>query len=202
MNSPTRCPWSDQFSGAGRADYIEYHDNEWGMPLHDERKLFELLILEGAQAGLSWATILAKRENYRRAFDGFDPEIIARYSPDKIESLLQDTGIVRNRLKVNAAVSNAQAYLNLRDNLGGLDPFFWRYVDDKAVQNHWHSITDVPSQTALSDRISKDLSKLGFKFVGSTIVYAHLQAMGLVNDHLVSCFRHAECAAASHQQRG
>lgn len=194
MKTLQRCPWSEHFSGAGRADYLAYHDTEWGVPLHDERRLFELLVLEGAQAGLSWSTILAKRENYRRAFDQFDPEKIARYTPRKIESLLQDAGIVRNRLKVNAAVTNAQAYLKLRDSLGGLDPFFWRYVDGKPIQNRWREIPQVPAKTPLSDQISKDLLKLGFKFVGSTIIYAHMQAMGLVNDHLVSCFRHKECA--------
>ena len=175
--------------------YVRYHDNEWGVPLHDERALFEFLILEGAQAGLSWLTILKKRENYRRAFDDFDVEKIARYGEADVARLLADAGIVRNRLKVAAAIANAQATLKVREQFGGLDAYFWRYVDGQPIQNQWAEMRQVPAKTALSDTISRDLKQRGFKFVGSTIVYAHMQATGMVNDHLVSCHRHAAVAA-------
>jgi len=168
--------------------YIDYHDSEWGVPCHDENRLFEMLNLEGAQAGLSWETILNKRENYRAAFDGWDAEKIAAYDADKVASLLADAGIVRNRLKVAAAITNAQAYLRLRAEGGSLDEFLWAYVDGKPIVN---GESPRPAKTALSDRISKDLAKRGFKFVGSTIIYAYMQGIGMVNDHDPACFRHA-----------
>lgn len=171
--------------------YVAYHDDEWGVPLHDERALFELLILEGAQAGLSWLTILKKRVGYRAAFDNFDAARIATYDDAKIAGLLADPGIVRNRLKVQAAITNARACLALRDAGGGLDAYLWDFVDGAPITNRWRSLEEVPASTALSDRVSKDLKSRGFKFVGPTIVYAYLQSAGLVNDHVVDCFRHA-----------
>lgn len=174
--------------------YIAYHDHEWGVPLHDERQLFEMLILEGAQAGLSWITILRKRENYRAAFDGFDPNKMARYGERKVRALLADPGIVRNRLKVAAAVHNARMLLALQEQGGSLDEFLWRYVDGKPIINTWRTIKEVPARTPLSDAISKDLTRRGFKFVGSTICYAYMQAVGMVNDHITACFRHGELA--------
>ncbi len=171
--------------------YIAYHDDEWGLPLHDERALFELLILEGVQAGLSWLTILKKRDGYRAAFDNFDAVRIADYDDAKIADLLADPGIVRNRLKVQATITNARACLALRDAGGGLDAYLWDFVDGAPITNRWRSLEEVPASTALSDRVSKDLKSRGFKFVGPTIVYAYLQSAGLVNDHVVDCFRHA-----------
>ena len=171
--------------------YIAYHDDEWGVPLHDERALFELLILEGVQAGLSWLTILKKRDGYRAAFDNFDAVRIADYDDAKIADLLADPGIVRNRLKVQATITNARACLALRDAGGGLDAYLWDFVDGAPITNRWRSLEEVPASTALSDRVSKDLKSRGFKFVGPTIVYAYLQSAGLVNDHVVDCFRHA-----------
>ena len=171
--------------------YIAYHDDEWGLPLHDERALFELLILEGVQAGLSWLTILKKRDGYRAAFDNFDAVRIADYDDTKIADLLADPGIVRNRLKVQATITNARACLALRDAGGGLDAYLWDFVDGAPITNRWRSLEEVPASTALSDRVSKDLKSRGFKFVGPTIVYAYLQSAGLVNDHVVDCFRHA-----------
>jgi DNA-3-methyladenine glycosylase I len=171
--------------------YVAYHDDEWGVPLHDERALFELLILEGAQAGLNWLTILKKRVGYRAAFDNFDAARIATYDDVKIAALLADPGIVRNRLKVQAAITNARACLALRDAGGGLDTYLWDFVDGAPITNRWRSLEEVPASTALSDRVSKDLKSRGFKFVGPTIVYAYLQSAGLVNDHVVDCFRHA-----------
>ena len=162
------------------------------MPLHDEQRLFEFLILEGAQAGLSWITILRKRENYRAAFDGFDPGRIARYDANKIESLLQDSGIVRNRLKVASAVINAQKFLDVQDEFGSFDKFIWQFVEGRTKQNRWRSLADIPASTAESDAMSKELKRRGFKFVGSTICYAHMQATGMVNDHTTDCFRHKE----------
>lgn len=167
--------------------YVTYHDEEWGRPCHDERMLFELLVLEGAQAGLSWITVLRKRENYRKAFDNFDVEKIARYTDQDVERLMNDPGIVRNRLKINATIVNARAYLKLRDEFGGLDAYLWRFVDGKPLQPERRSMADVPVKTELSDALSKDLRKRGFKFVGSTICYAYMQATGLTNDHLLSC---------------
>ncbi len=182
-----RCAWAgtDPLYGA-------YHDTEWGVPLHDDQRLFEFLMLEGAQAGLSWITILRKRDNYRAAFDHFDAEKIARYSAKKIERLLQDPGIVRNRLKVAAAVSNAQAFLKVQKEFGGFDRYLWQFVGGAPLQNCWKTHKQVPTSTAESDAMSKDLKKRGFKFVGSTICYAHMQACGMVNDHTVDCFRHRE----------
>jgi len=184
--SLTRCAWANP----ANPRYLAYHDEEWGQPCHDEVRLFEMLNLEGAQAGLSWETILNKRENYWRAFDGWNPKKIARYDQDKVAALLADAGIVRNRLKVAAAISNAQAYLRLQAELGGLDPYLWAFVDGVPIQNQWTLLGGNPAKTPLSDRISKDLAKRGFKFVGSTIIYAYMQAIGMVNDHCVECFRH------------
>ncbi|MBI5428898.1 MAG: DNA-3-methyladenine glycosylase I [Nitrosomonadales bacterium] len=172
--------------------YCAYHDTEWGVPLHDDRRLFEFLILEGAQAGLSWITILRKRENYRAAFDGFDAQRIAAYDANKIESLLQNPGIVRNRLKVQSAVINAQKFLEVQGEFGSFDAFIWRFVDGKPKQNRWRSLADIPASTPESDAMSKELKRRGFKFVGSTICYAHMQATGMVNDHTTDCFRHRE----------
>jgi len=185
-----RCPWCEH-SPLG-ALYIDYHDREWGVPVHDDRTLFEFLILEGAQAGLSWSTILAKREQYRRAFDGFDAARVAKFSAQRIEALLQDAGIVRNRLKVNAAVTNARAFLAVQAEFGSFDAYIWRFVGGKPIRNRWKLIGEVPAKTALSDAISADLKKRGFKFVGSTICYAFMQATGMVNDHLTTCFRHSQ----------
>ena len=174
--------------------YVAYHDTEWGVPVHDDRLLFEFLILEGAQAGLSWITILRKRENYRRAFAGFDAEKVARYGPRQIERLLADPGIVRNRLKVQAAVNNAQRFLEVQEAFGSFDAYIWRFVDGKPIVNRRKSLSQIPASTKESDALGKDLKARGFKFVGSTICYAHMQATGMVNDHLVDCFRHAEVA--------
>jgi DNA-3-methyladenine glycosylase I len=179
-----RCAW------ARGENYIAYHDEEWGVPLHDDRALFEFLILEGAQAGLSWSTILNKRENYRQAFDGFDPEKVARYTQRKLTALLQNEGIVRNRLKVNAAVTNAKAFLAVQKEFGTFDAYIWSFTGGKTLQNRWRD--KVPASTPESDAISKSLRKRGFTFVGSTICYAFMQATGMVNDHAVTCFRHAE----------
>ncbi|MDX8385669.1 MAG: DNA-3-methyladenine glycosylase I [Gallionella sp.] len=172
--------------------YCAYHDSEWGVPVHDDQKLFEFLILEGAQAGLSWITILRKRENYRAAFDGFDVNRVARYDASKIEALLQDAGIVRNRLKVMAAVNNAQRFLDVQEEFGSFDAFIWRFVDGRPKQNKWRNMGEIPATTPESDAMSKELKRCGFKFVGSTICYAHMQATGMVNDHTVDCFRYKE----------
>ncbi len=184
----TRCPWPTT------ENYLAYHDHEWGVPLHDDRRLFEMLILEGAQAGLSWITILNKRENYRAAFDRFDAKKIARYDEKKVMELLENPGIVRNRLKVAAAVKNAQAYLKVKEEFGSFDRYIWQFVGGKPIQNHWTSSKEVPALTKESDAMSKDLLKRGFKFVGSTICYAYMQATGMVNDHHTGCYRHKECA--------
>lgn len=181
-----RCSWANPTNPR----YLEYHDHEWGVPCHDEVRLFEMLNLEGAQAGLSWETILNKREAYRAAFDNWDAEKIARYDDKKVAELLDNPGIVRNRLKVAAAINNAKAYLRLRDEVGGLDPYLWAWVDGKPIVNQWKTAKDAPATTSLSDELSKDLSKRGFKFVGSTIIYAYMQAIGMVNDHSVDCFLH------------
>lgn len=182
--SNTRCPW------AKTALNIPYHDHEWGVPLHDDRKHFEFLVLDGAQAGLSWETILKRRVAYRRAFDGFDPHIVARYDERKVAELLADEGIVRNRLKVRSAIRNANAFLEVQHEFGTFDAYIWRFVGGTPLQNRWESLSQVPARTAQSDAMSKDLKQRGFNFVGSTICYAYMQAAGLVNDHLVSCFRH------------
>lgn len=185
--APTRCWWcgDDEL-------YQSYHDEEWGVPVHDDRLLFEFLCLEGAQAGLSWITILRKRDNYRRAFDNFDAHRIARYDDDKIAALLQDPGIVRNRLKVNGFVKNACAYLALLEQGTTLDHYLWDFVDGEPLQNGWQQMSQVPANTEISDAMSKDLKQRGFTFVGSTICYAFMQAAGLVNDHTVDCFRHQQ----------
>ena len=182
-----RCAWPGD-----DALYQKYHDTEWGVPLHDDQRLFEFLILEGAQAGLSWITILRKRDNYRAAFDDFDAKRIAAYDANKIESLLQNAGIVRNRLKVQSAIINAQKYLDVRDEFGSFDKFIWQFVDGKPKQNKRRSIADIPASTPESDAMSKELKRRGFKFVGSTICYAHMQATGMVNDHTMDCFRYRE----------
>ena len=192
----TRCTWS-----ISDPIYVDYHDNEWGVPLHDDRFLFEFLILEGAQAGLSWITILKKRENYRKAFDNFDPEKIAKYSDKKVEKLLKNEGIIRNRLKINAAVQNAKSFLNIQKEFGSFDKYIWHFVNGKPKINKWKNLQDVPSKTKESDLMSKDLKKRGFKFVGSTICYAFMQATGLVNDHLISCYRHEQIRKISHKLR-
>lgn len=187
-----RCEWAN-------ASDLEaaYHDAEWGVPVHDDRLLFEMLILESAQSGLSWATILQKREGYLRAFDGFDVEKIATYSEQKITDLLNDKGIVRNKLKILATIENAKQVLELRQTHGSFDAYIWSFVDGTPIQNHWENIADVPSSTALSETMSKALKKKGFKFVGPTTCYSFMQAVGMVNDHLVSCFRHAEIKTMS-----
>ena len=181
-----RCPW------AKTELYIQYHDAEWGVPIHDDRLLFEFLVLEGAQAGLSWETILKKRQHYREAFDHFDPAVIAAYGLQKRQSLLSDSGIVRNRLKIAAAIENAKAFLTVKDALGTFDQYIWQFIGHQPKQNTWRTIKEVPAQTAESDALSKDLKRRGFKFVGSTICYAFMQAVGMVNDHVIDCFRHRE----------
>lgn len=184
--SAPRCPWpSDDL-------YIEYHDTEWGVPLHDDRTLFEYLILEGAQAGLSWHTVLKKRENYRQAFDQFDPHKVARFTPARQAALLANPGIIRNRLKIAAAVQNARAFLAVQEEFGSFDKYIWRFVGGSPIINRRRSMNDVPARTPESDAMSRDLKERGFKFVGSTICYAHMQATGMVNDHLTACFRHGE----------
>lgn len=184
-DSKIRCAWCLKFD-----QYIEYHDNEWGVPVHDDLKHFEFLILEGAQAGLSWSTILKKREGYRKAFAQFDPAKVARFSTSKIEKILLDPGIIRNRLKVNAAVNNAKRFLEVQKEFGTFDNYIWSFVNGKPIINKWKSLREVPATTKESDALSKDLIKRGFKFVGSTVIYAHMQACGLVNDHLTSCWRY------------
>jgi DNA-3-methyladenine glycosylase I len=184
-----RCTW------ALHSDiYTRYHDEEWGEPLHDDRRLFEMLVLEGAQAGVSWIIVLKKRERYREVFDNFDAEKIAGYDDARIAALLQDPGIIRNRLKVQAAVTNARAYLKVRDEFGSFDRYIWQFVDGQPIVNHRQSLAEIPAKTAVSDRMSVDLKKRGFKFIGSTICYAYMQAVGMVNDHTIDCFRWAPLA--------
>lgn len=183
-----RCEWAaGQFE-----EYVKYHDEEWGVPVHDDRTHFEFLILEGAQAGLSWSTVLKKREGYRKAFADFDPEIVATFDEQKIQELLQFEGIIRNKLKVNAAVTNAQKFLEVQEEFGSFDSYIWGFVEGKPIINSWKSMSEVPATSPESDELSKDLKKRGFKFVGSTIMYAHMQACGLVNDHTIDCFRYNE----------
>jgi DNA-3-methyladenine glycosylase I len=182
-----RCPWP----GASGL-LIAYHDEEWGVPVHDDRKLFEFMVLDAFQAGLSWSTILNKRENFRSAFDNFEPQKIARYSERKIEKLLGDASIIRNRLKITATVSNAKSFLEIQKEFGSFDTFIWQFVNGRTIQNRWKSIAHVPAKTSRSDKMSQALKDRGFKFVGSTICYAFMQAAGLVNDHIVTCFRHSE----------
>ena len=183
-----RCPWcgSDPL-------YIAYHDLEWGVPLHDEQRLFEMLTLEGAQAGLSWLTILRKREGYRRAFSGFDPQLVAGFGDSDVARLLADPGIVRNRLKIASAISNARAVLEVQARYGSLDAFLWGFVDGRPIRNSWRSMAEIPASTPLSDAMSREMKRHGFRFVGSTICYAHMQATGMVNDHLTGCFRYDSC---------
>ncbi|MBE0603518.1 MAG: DNA-3-methyladenine glycosylase I [Deltaproteobacteria bacterium] len=183
-----RCPWVD----LEKTDYVDYHDKEWGVPVHDDRLLFEFLTLEGAQAGLSWYTVLRKRENYRAAFDRFDPDKVARYDERKVRELLGDPGIIRNRAKVRAAISNAQRFLEVRDEFGSFDAYTWRFVDGRPIVNEIRESGDFRATSRESDAMSADLRRRGFKFVGSTICYAHMQATGMVNDHTVSCFRRRE----------
>jgi DNA-3-methyladenine glycosylase I len=184
-----RCAWS----GIDPV-YVAYHDEEWGVPLHDDRVLFEFLVLEGAQAGLSWITILRKRDAYRRAFDRFDAKKVARYDKRKVASLLADAGIVRNRAKIESAIKNAKAFLAVQQEFGSFDAYQWRFVDGRPMQNRWQGMRQIPPRSAESDAMSKDLKGRGFSFVGSTIIYAHMQAVGMVNDHVVDCFRHREVA--------
>ena len=191
MSGKKRCAWAE----GGNELYIQYHDREWGVPVHEDRKQFEFLILEGAQAGLSWSTVLNKREGYRKAFANFDPVKVARFSEKKIETLIQNSSIIRNRLKITSAVSNARAFLAIQKEYGSFDNYIWAFVWGKPLQNRWKAMAEVPATSPESDALSKDLKQRGLKFVGSTIMYAHLQAAGLVNDHLVSCFRYRECAA-------
>ena len=180
-----RCEWS-----VSDPLYTQYHDEEWGVPLHDEQKLFEFLILEGMQAGLSWLTILKKRENFRKAFDNFNVNHVARYDERKIETLMQDAGIIRNRQKILATIDNARAFLKVQDEFGSFDKYIWGFVNGKPIRNEWTTLQEIPAKTPLSETLSKDLIKRGFRFVGPTIVYAYMQATGMVNDHLVACFRH------------
>lgn len=192
-----RCPWAQ-----GNDLYEQYHDQEWGVPCYDDNKLFEFLILESAQAGLSWITILRKRDNYRRAFADFNAEKVARFNRRSVERLMNDAGIVRNRLKIEAAISNARLFLDLQVSHGSFANYLWDHLDGSPLQNRWQSMDDVPATTALSDAISKDMKKRGFRFFGSTICYAHMQAMGMVNDHIATCFRHDDCARIASQPTG
>ena len=192
-----RCEWA----GVVHEAYIAYHDEEWGVPVHDETKQFEFLILEGAQAGLSWWSVLSKRDGYRRAFANFDAQKVARFTTRKIEQLLQNPAIIRNRAKVNAAVTNARAFLAVQEEVGSFNDYIWQFVDGRTDQNRWQHLQELPTTTPASDALSKDLKQRGFKFVGSTIMYAHMQAVGMVNDHLVTCFRHKECARLARKRR-
>jgi DNA-3-methyladenine glycosylase I len=189
MTKPTkiRCGWC----GVDPL-YVRYHDREWGVPVHNDKKLFEFLVLEGAQAGLSWITILRKREAYRRAFERFDPEVVARFDARRVRTLLDDPGIVRNRLKIESAIKNARAFLEVREEFGTFSAYQWRFVDGEPVVGRFRTLREIPARTPISDALSKDLKRRGFSFVGSTIIYAHMQAIGMVNDHLVTCFRHRE----------
>jgi DNA-3-methyladenine glycosylase I len=188
MDNKKRCRWVPLDNPL----YVKYHDEEWGVPIHDDRLLFEFLVLEGMQAGLSWLTILRKRENFRTAFDHFDPREIALYNEKKIEELMQNSGIIRNHLKIAAAVQNAKAFLDVQAEFGSFDTFIWQFVEGKPIVNQWKTLEELPAKTPVSDTISKELKKRGFKFVGSTIIYAHMQATGMVNDHMVDCFRYQE----------
>jgi DNA-3-methyladenine glycosylase I len=182
-----RCQWagSDPL-------YIEYHDKEWGVPVHDDRKIFEMLVLEGAQAGLNWLTVLRKRENYRKAFDNFDPGKVAKYDSEKFQKLLATEGIIRNKLKIRSAIQNARAFLEVQKEFGSFDAYIWQFVGGRPICNSWKSLSELPAQTAESEAMSKDLKRRGFSFVGPTICYAHMQATGMVNDHVVTCFRYKE----------
>lgn len=194
-DSKPRCPW------AQGEQYIEYHDVEWGVPVHDDRTLFEFLILEGAQAGLSWITILKKRANYRLAFANFDPAIVARFGDKEKQQLLANEGIVRNRLKIDSTIDNARAFLDIQEKFGSFDPYIWQFVEGKPIQNHWQELKQVPASTPISDKMSKELKKQNFRFVGSTICYAFMQAVGMVNDHLTTCFRHPQLLDKSEKRK-
>jgi DNA-3-methyladenine glycosylase I len=196
-NDATRCPWALGVSDA----YLTYHDQEWGVPVWDDRRQFEFLILEGAQAGLSWSTVLHKRAGYRHCFAGFDPAEVAAFDASTLDAILSDPGIIRNRLKVASAVTNARAFLDVQAAFGTFSEYLWGFVDGEPVVNHWATQEEVPASTSLSDMISRDLKRRGFKFVGTTIVYAHLQATGLVNDHITACFRHSACQAGAGERR-
>ena len=193
----TRCQWAE---GVG-LDYIEYHDKEWGVPVYDDRTQFEFLLLEGAQAGLSWSTILNKRDGYRRLFAEFDVQKVARFTKKRVEKLLEDAAIVRNRLKVESAVTNAQAFIAVQEEFGSFSEYIWGFVDGQPIQNRFRNDSDIPATSPESDALSKDLKQRGFKFVGSTIIYAHMQATGLVNDHVTACFRHKPCTALAKKKR-
>jgi DNA-3-methyladenine glycosylase I len=194
MGVPTkRCGWVN----AGDALMLDYHDREWGVPVHDDRTHFEFLVLEAAQAGLSWAIVLRKREGYRRAFSEFDPQKVARYTGKRIDRLMLDPSIIRNRMKIEAAVHNAREFLAIQDEFGSFDSYCWRFVDGRPRLNRWKTMKNIPATSAESDAFSKDLKKRGFSFVGSTVIYAHMQAVGMVNDHLVDCFRYRDCGAAT-----
>ena len=182
-----RCSWVPKNNPL----YERYHDEEWGIPVHDDRKLFEMLVLEGAQAGLSWETVLKKRENYRKAFDNFDPAKVAGYGEEKVRELLNNPGIIRNRLKINSAINNAKKFLEVQEESGSFDSYIWSFVDNKPIRNNFATIKEIPAKTELSDKISNGLKKRGFKFVGSTIIYAFMQSIGMVNDHTSECFRHS-----------
>ncbi|HXZ35627.1 MAG TPA: DNA-3-methyladenine glycosylase I [Thermodesulfobacteriota bacterium] len=187
-----RCEWS-----GSDPLYLEYHDREWGVPLHDDRRLFEMLILEGAQAGLSWITILKKREAFREAFDSFDPSRVARFDGRKVRELLSNRGIIRNRLKIQSAVQNARAFLEIREEFGTFDRYVWQFVGNSPIHNRWKKLQEIPARTKESDALSRDLKKRGFKFVGSTICYAFMQAVGMLNDHVIDCFRYGEIKSAA-----
>lgn len=189
LKNNNRCPWAGD-----TPIYIAYHDNEWGVPIYDDLGLFEFLILEGAQAGLSWITVLKKREAYRKALDGFNPAIIANYNSQKVDSLITDKELIRNRMKIESTIKNARAFLEIKESQGSFAKYIWRYTDGRSIINTWQNINEVPASTPLSEKISKELKKDGFSFVGPTIIYAFMQAVGMVNDHLVSCFRHEECS--------
>ena len=196
MTDRQRCPWA-----GSDLLYVAYHDHEWGVPLHDDQRLFEMLVLEGAQAGLSWLTVLRKRDAYRHAFDAFDPGTVARYTPARIERMLQDPGIIRNRQKVASAVSNARCFLKVVEEFGSFDAYVWRFVNGTPIVNAWKTLKDLPPSTPESNAMSRDLRERGFTFVGPTICYAHMQATGMVNDHLVSCFRYEPCQRPSARGR-
>ncbi len=183
----TRCSWPDK-----DPLYLKYHDTEWGVPVYDDDKLFEFLILETFQAGLSWITVLRKRENFRKAFDNFDYQKIAKYGDNKFDELIQNAGIIRNKLKIKATISNAHAYMEIQKEFGSFSKYIWTFVGGKPIINKWRSLNEIPATTEISDKLSKDLKKRGFKFVGSTVIYAHMQATGMVNDHVTNCFRHSE----------
>ncbi|MCA9229267.1 MAG: DNA-3-methyladenine glycosylase I [Planctomycetales bacterium] len=189
--SNSRCEWTQtQVDPA----YLQYHDQEWGVPVHDDRKQFEFIILEGAQAGLSWWTVLRKREGYRKAFADFNPEKVAKFTEKRILKLMENASIIRNQLKIRAAVTNARCFLKVQAEFGSFDSYIWQFVEGRPIQNKWRTLRETPTTTAESDALSKDLKQRGFKFVGSTVIYAHMQATGMVNDHQVNCFRHRECA--------